>query len=837
MDPGVFVITQVDSCRGGRGYCVLGFNCNIDKDFVADDLNGHCDGLGRAFNPITNFVCCRENPANFNLNILEEVTTTTTTTTPTTTTTSVETSTVTSIVTNTVTELSTFTELVTKIEEVTAIDEFTSLELVTTPDMALVDMTTVKTLDITTEAESATDSPMMKLQEGSETPTGVEQSSNFEEVPSTEAIEKADKNPLDSLVSSLLEAVVPPVATEMPMAPPLPISASVIPNPSALTELRLVDEQEEAEETEILRPGQIIDDPTLLEDLMIEQNEPVRPRIDDTESLVDVIGGFEPQFYDPQEHFKSTNKPNDQRETKVDCYAAILLGIECKPSVPEEFKVDSSSSAKATEINSEKITDEKSQETSGDEDLESFPPGEPQALVDESRTEPPMDLTTIESTTEMAESMTTIRIVEDVLDDEIKTSMIDMKPERDDPLIKMTTDPSTTSVMEETTMEALKEQVTSLPNFIDTEDLTPIGIVQVDTERPEHIELPDEILMTNPTSMPLSTTEPTDVKSAYRRITDEPNVKKAVKPDTCGVLGGKGLLQAFGKAAEGLLPDLVASWVTGHHGGKEQKSSEFIGGGVVTSTVIYCWMAAIMTEVNGQKEFLCTGTLIKTDVVLVSATCATELVNRNPSDVKVVVGDSNLSIDLPFGVQTLDVSMIHIHEQFSPYITDLEHNIGLILLKKKASLTNTVCLLCPPSSQIEPELNQKCSIVSYGKIVENPIDLPFEVASQKSTGILRKSEYIIRDPLECGTNVNRTDGMLCAQEIENLTLDEQRHKREHCHIVIDSGSPLICQNNDRFELRGLLTGGHTCLGPNEEVTFTKVEPYVTWIESKSFSKS
>jgi len=59
VDPGVFVLTHVNSCRRGRGYCVLGFNCAVDRDFVADDLGGHCDGLREAFSPRANFVCCR----------------------------------------------------------------------------------------------------------------------------------------------------------------------------------------------------------------------------------------------------------------------------------------------------------------------------------------------------------------------------------------------------------------------------------------------------------------------------------------------------------------------------------------------------------------------------------------------------------------------------------------------------------------------------------------------------------------------------------------------------------------------------------------------------------
>ena len=57
------MITHISSCRNGAGYCILGFSCEVDKDFVKDDMGGHCTGLGEAFNPRASFVCCRENPA------------------------------------------------------------------------------------------------------------------------------------------------------------------------------------------------------------------------------------------------------------------------------------------------------------------------------------------------------------------------------------------------------------------------------------------------------------------------------------------------------------------------------------------------------------------------------------------------------------------------------------------------------------------------------------------------------------------------------------------------------------------------------------------------------
>ena len=44
------------------GYCILGMSCNVDTDFVPDDLGGHCNQLSEAFNPKANFVCCKQNP-------------------------------------------------------------------------------------------------------------------------------------------------------------------------------------------------------------------------------------------------------------------------------------------------------------------------------------------------------------------------------------------------------------------------------------------------------------------------------------------------------------------------------------------------------------------------------------------------------------------------------------------------------------------------------------------------------------------------------------------------------------------------------------------------------
>ncbi|XP_049964300.1 uncharacterized protein LOC126484745 [Schistocerca serialis cubense] len=59
VDPGLFVIMGVSTCGNGSGYCLLGLDCTLDDDFVADTSGGHCRGLLTAFTPSAHFVCCR----------------------------------------------------------------------------------------------------------------------------------------------------------------------------------------------------------------------------------------------------------------------------------------------------------------------------------------------------------------------------------------------------------------------------------------------------------------------------------------------------------------------------------------------------------------------------------------------------------------------------------------------------------------------------------------------------------------------------------------------------------------------------------------------------------
>ena len=121
----------------------------------------------------------------------------------------------------------------------------------------------------------------------------------------------------------------------------------------------------------------------------------------------------------------------------------------------------------------------------------------------------------------------------------------------------------------------------------------------------------------------------------------EPRIGYPFNTGECGRLGGgAAVMQAFGRVAHELLPDLVASWVTGGSqalGGKrarlevegEPDKDDVEGriiGGDVTSTIMYCWMAAIVEVLpSGTHRFVCTGTLVHPDLVVTSASCTNRL--------------------------------------------------------------------------------------------------------------------------------------------------------------------------------------------------------------------
>lgn len=59
----------------------------------------------------------------------------------------------------------------------------------------------------------------------------------------------------------------------------------------------------------------------------------------------------------------------------------------------------------------------------------------------------------------------------------------------------------------------------------------------------------------------------------------------------------------------------------------------------------------------------------------------------------VVLGDSNLNIDLPFGVQIISISKISVHDSYQPFSEYHDGDIGELVTKVNSSFLSKEYLL------------------------------------------------------------------------------------------------------------------------------------------------
>eukprot|EP00096_Caligus_rogercresseyi_P003671 TRINITY_DN1706_c0_g1_i1.p1 TRINITY_DN1706_c0_g1~~TRINITY_DN1706_c0_g1_i1.p1 ORF type:complete len:557 (-),score=102.64 TRINITY_DN1706_c0_g1_i1:59-1729(-) len=351
---------------------------------------------------------------------------------------------------------------------------------------------------------------------------------------------------------------------------------------------------------------------------------------------------------------------------------------------------------------------------------------------------------------------------------------------------------------------------------------TTIQIVEMEEDEPPKED--SSTTMTNPTSTTSSTT--TDANNSSSSSTEAPLERRLVSNDKCGSLGGQAVIQAFGRAAANLLPDLVASWVTGKTSSVGSSSRRGVNDkdeAKVTSTVIYCWLAAVI-EVETQK-LICTGTLVQRDVVITTASCAHKINTNGIDKYKVVAGDSNLMINLPFGVQERSIRRAVAHPTFG--LLTKENDIGVIQFDSQMDLTETVCLLCLPGYKETYTMDiSNCTITGYGRSIRN------EIPTEITDGILRtkklsvlKREACNRDTSHEAQNSYRSlEGTICLGEERN----PETLTKDTCFIALDTGSPLFCQEKDgSFALSGILSSGTTC--SRDQSIFVDVSQYLNWI--------
>jgi len=341
----------------------------------------------------------------------------------------------------------------------------------------------------------------------------------------------------------------------------------------------------------------------------------------------------------------------------------------------------------------------------------------------------------------------------------------------------------------------------------------------------------------------LSEPEPENVESEQDLTVEKEEDKVSIlsvasvvprpKNDICGVKGGKSVEQAYGKeASKYIMPLLIDSWVFGKDQGQKARFEDTearVIGGKVTSTVLYCWVAAILTEDN---EFVCTGTLVADDLVLTSGSCINFLFKRGLKNFKVVLGDSNLKLELQFGVQEHTIMQALVHEDYDINDEYHQNDLGFVILRTPARLEENVCLLCLPKPHIEIEA-ESCTVTGYGKPrLSTPIPRGAAYWEDKTTdGILREAQLEILDNEVCSEYVteNTINEKSSEMNMTNLVCAGGNGKEKACFVAMDGGSPLACESNGHYYLGGLVTFGTACGEDELPSMFVRVSEYVEWI--------
>jgi len=212
-------------------------------------------------------------------------------------------------------------------------------------------------------------------------------------------------------------------------------------------------------------------------------------------------------------------------------------------------------------------------------------------------------------------------------------------------------------------------------------------------------------------------------------------------------------------------------------------------------------------------SFICSGSLLSEDLVVTSGACIHYIFRDGLSNFRVVLGDSNLNEDIPFGVQEHVLMKALVHENYDINDNLHHHDIGMIILRTPARLELNVCLLCLQDSEIITPTDN-CKVVGYGKNKESNNDA--------GKGILREAEMIEAGKGKCKLPSNNSSSLLCMEGTKG---------GKACFSSFDGGSPLICLSEGQYFLKGIVSWSDGCKEEDDRPIslFSNVTSYDEWI--------
>ncbi|XP_077990107.1 uncharacterized protein LOC144444533 isoform X2 [Glandiceps talaboti] len=257
---------------------------------------------------------------------------------------------------------------------------------------------------------------------------------------------------------------------------------------------------------------------------------------------------------------------------------------------------------------------------------------------------------------------------------------------------------------------------------------------------------------------------------------------------------------------------LVTIECTPYECGVPSTGQDRIVGGEDADAGEWPWMVSL--GLIGDPGHWCGGFVISNEWVVTAAHCVYlgSVMHLKPEEISLLIGKHNLGT-IP--LQKHRVSEVHIHPQYSGHQA-FSYDIALLKLKKPVRFNDNIRPAC-----LAPE-GVQFPIGSYGWITGWGVT--WETGRQTPSQLQEAKLPIIPDDVCDYLNIGYTDSMICVA-IQDGFLGI-------CYG--DSGGPLHYYGDDnKWYVIGIASFSHTCGGPRDPGTFTKVNHFYEFIRSRT----
>jgi len=245
-----------------------------------------------------------------------------------------------------------------------------------------------------------------------------------------------------------------------------------------------------------------------------------------------------------------------------------------------------------------------------------------------------------------------------------------------------------------------------------------------------------------------------------------------------------------------------------------RRASTRIVGGDEVKIGEYPWQVALLSGDSPDMQS-CGGTLVSDRYVITAAHCT----GRDPSAIKVLIGDTSLAIANDTTRFIKDVAEIRQHRNY--YDRTYENDIAVLVLSTTVDLyaypnIKPACL--PDTETVDDLIGERAVVSGWGTVG----------TGQHLNGHLHKVTVDIYGKSNCGVHTSEmTEDMMCAGIMEG--------GKDSCQQ--DSGGPLVSKNdednNGAATLVGVVSWGDGCAGVDAPGVYADVAHFVKsgWLSS------